>query len=546
MPLALVTHRRHRRAEVLLVCLVVAVVVAANYVWLSVNTLPPHWDQANHLISALKYHDITAACLSERRDVVRGAAHCATELAAVDQSVYAPLFPFTAGMMSYVVGRSPEALTMTNVPFMLLLAGATFTLGRRLHSNAAGVLAAVVLFAYPLVFAVSREFMIEMALLAVTALTAALLVASRHFASRPYTLLFGIAVGLALLTKFTFVLFVVGPIFWAVAMLIADVWRRPDREAELQRRAISVAWAAALAIALALVWYWPNRGTFLSTWRFVNALDPVGGSRLSADALLFYARSFVFDQAGPALAVLLLVGLLRLATVRTEYRAFLLVWIVSIYAIATIPTFKAERNNIGILIPTALVSAIGLASLPRYRTAAIAAVVAFSGVQLATFSLPRPMLADRVGTFGWSGADRSYPRHELWPLEQAVDSLGRRPARVAVVSDHPFVNGTTAEFYARAARLPIDVTPCWMVSRTPPLDLTPFDIVLAKSNADWVRPKGDGCFVGPTGAADYQGVVGDLQTSGAFSLDATSTLPDGSSLLVFRRADPQTAKAEAR
>jgi hypothetical protein len=58
-----------------------------------------------------------------------------------------------------------------------------------------------------------------------------------------------------------------------------------------------------------------------------------------------------------------------------------------------------------------------------------------------------------------------------------------------------------------------------------------------------VRPKGDGCFVGPTGAAQYQSVLARLSTPGGdFSLTASTPLPDGSSLLVFRR----TGGARAR
>jgi hypothetical protein len=523
-------------ADAVGVTAIVAAVAAANAVWLSANTVPPHWDQANHMISALKYRDISATCLGEARDAVRGVVHCARSLSAVDQSVYGPLFPFVAGMFSYVAGRSVMALTLANIPFMLVLASAVYALGRALHSRAAGIVGAALLFSYPLVFAVSREFMIELSLLAMTALSVALLVATQHFARRAATLWFGVAAGLALLTKFTVTLFIAGPIVWVLLQLALDVRRVPLPAHEVRRRLISVGGAAVIAAAIAALWYVPNGATFLSTLRFVTALDPLGGSRLSPAALTFYGRAFVWEQAGPVLALLLVIGIVRSPFMAAGPRNLLLFWIASIYAVATIPSWKAEHNDIGILIPVALLSAAGITSLERLRGGVIAAVSIFGALQLATFSLPHDALAAHVGTFGYEGAARAFPRHEWWPIEQALRGVPG-PARVAVVSDHPFVNGTTAEFYARADRLPLALTPCWMVSRTAPLNLTPFDAVVAKSSADWVRPKGDGCFVGPTGVAQYESVLAGLSSPGShFSLASSSPLPDGSSLLVFRRA----------
>ena len=64
------------RAWVLLGCLVAAV-AALNYFWLSLNTVPPHWDAANHMISALRYHDVLSQCGSQPHLTLRGLKHCA-------------------------------------------------------------------------------------------------------------------------------------------------------------------------------------------------------------------------------------------------------------------------------------------------------------------------------------------------------------------------------------------------------------------------------------------------------------------------------------
>jgi hypothetical protein len=65
-------------------------------------------------------------------------------------------------------------------------------------------------------------------------------------------------------------------------------------------------------------------------------------------------------------------------------------------------------------------------------------------------------------------------------------------------------------------------------------DFSPFDVIIAKSDADWATPAADGCFRGPDGREQYFAVLRRLEDGSAgFALITSVALPDGSSLLVF-------------
>ena len=173
-----------------------------------------------------------------------------------------------------------------------------------------------------------------------------------------------------------------------------------------------------------------------------------------------------------------------------------------LYVILTAVSHKGPHDSIGILVPAALISAIGIASLRRRRYAAVAVVSCFALLQVAVMTLPSTLGA-RVGTFGWVDVVSPFPLAEDWKVEDTLHSLANRPARVAVVSDHIFINGTTLRFYALKDNLPLDVSPCWR-SGVDSVALRRYDVVIAKSDDVWVHPSYDGCFKGPAGREEVR------------------------------------------
>ena len=256
------------------------------------------------------------------------------------------------------------------------------------------------------------------------------------------------------------------------AHLLTDVVRRRVDAYEAARRLLTLAGALALGLAVAALWYWPNRAAFLGGLRGVASLDIIDAPVLSLESLASYPNAMIWAQMGPPLFLLFIFGALRFASHVTSERRDL--------------TARVDRQHLrdpdGRQPQRAARqhrhSCAGRADLrdrhrepaPTRRSAAVAVVSCFALLQLAILRFPSTLGA-RVGTFGWVGVVSPFPRAEDWKVEDVLHSLANRPARVAVVSDHIFINGTTLGFYALKDNLPLDVPPAGGPESTVPLSV---------------------------------------------------------------------------
>jgi len=180
-----------------------------NLFWLRLDSLPPAWDQAVHLTYSLMYYRLFQHSWSD-----------GLVAAAVVSDYYPPLVhlaavPFLAlsGVPSRWTGlSSSEVAGLSNLLFFAVLIFSTYGLGRHLWNRPTGVFAACLVSFYPLLFVLSRELLLDFPLTALTALSLYLLLRTNDFRNRPYALAFGLAYGLALLTKWAFFVISLGPL----------------------------------------------------------------------------------------------------------------------------------------------------------------------------------------------------------------------------------------------------------------------------------------------------------------------------------------------
>jgi hypothetical protein len=517
--------------------LLLLVVSSTNLLYLSYNTIPPHMDLANHMTSALKYHQVMSDFF-QQPDLLsfKSIKAVLRNLVEVDQNVYPPLFPFVASFAVFFAGSSIKWLAMTQVFFMAILLYTLYQIGKKLRDEESGILAGVMILLYPMVFGSSREFMLEFPLLAITALSCYFLLYSEEFHNHTFTVLFGLSIGLGMLTKMTYVSYIVGPLGYVTWLVISKIRGGKVQPAEGVRRFCRLLVALVLGLLLAGLWYVPNYSSFLSNFRNITSLNPTGLSIFDVDSLLYFLNAMIEYQIGLPFFILFIYGLSRLGrSVNKTHAWFLLVWAFSIYLIHTFATHKNNYQDIGILLPVGIISAIAISTLRQWKKAIVTLVLLFGFLQFATLSLPEPWLAKRLGKFEWAGHYHvSFPRSEDWKIEDALRSLGDQTAKVAVISDHGVINGTTIRFYVSSLRLPLVPFPCHeLVGERK--DLRTFDFVITKSDTDWLPrgPKGAACF---GGVADYLVFLKQLEDkNGNFSIFSRTPLPDGSEMLIYKR-----------
>ena len=427
-----------------------------NFVWLSYDTTPPQWDGAGHLLSAMRYRALLANLLHGGVVAEGGVMEILGRFVRVDQSAYPPLFPLTASLVS--PNMSLRSLVMANSLFVGILAFSVYRIGQRLHSRLAGLLSAAVVLAYPIGLRLSRQFMLDYALLALTALSGFLLLASDEFRSPRATYLFGISAGLGMLTKPVYASFIVAPACYTLGRALIGAMRPQERAARLRDLA-RLGLALLLGGLLASLWYVPNFRGVSSEAARIAAYNPIGWGVFDVSSLVYYVNVLMIDQIGLPFTVLLAFGLVVLRRrLPADATGFLLSWLVGIFVLATLARYKGTRQDIGILVPISVISGLAIAGLPRFRKTMSAATFTLAAGMTLVLSLPFSALAERVGAFQWAIHYVQFPSRDDWQIESALKALGGQPSSVWVMTDHVYINGMTVDYYARSLGLPYRVT----------------------------------------------------------------------------------------
>ena len=517
--------------------LLVLVFACMNLFWLSYDTVPPHWDYANHLLSALKYHEAMSSYLAGGDWFsITSIKAVIWKLLRVDQIVYPPLFPFVGSFMIFLAGNSIKWLVMTNVLFMAILIYALLQIAKRIHNDKVGILACTIFVLYPAVFNISREFMLEIALLSATALSCYFLLYSEEFRHRTFTALFGLSVGLGMLVKPTYLSYMFGPVCFVLWSMARQVLQGSLSIGEILRRIVRTLPGLLMGLLIAGLWYGPNYASFMNSFRRVTtALDTTGYSVLDVNSFLYFPNVLIVEQIGLFFFLIFVYGLSRLTCFIDRQKAlFLVTWVLSIYFIHTFSKYKSPSNDIGVLLPISLISSIGLSSMARWKQAAIATTFVIGLLQFAALSLPETWLANKVGKFEWAGHYAVLPKKEDWRIEEALTVLGDHKSKVAVISDHIVVNGTTFEFYTKTHHLPLEITPCWEATWGKH-GLSLYDVIVAKSDTGWIPrgAQGDFCFGSSEPYMALLKHVEDKNTN--FEIFKRYPLPDGTEMLIYRR-----------
>jgi xanthosine utilization system XapX-like protein len=268
---------------------VTSVFLAITGWWLTQDRSIPIFDAGLHLSLAINVHEELSS------------GHL---LKALALSIPYPPFAYLVGSLGILVGGVGIAplILAENLVFVPLLALGCYKLGRLAFGPLAGLLAVVFALGSPLITAQFHVFMIDAPETAMVAVSVWLIVATDGFSRLRSCALAGLAVGLGMLTKEPFAIFVVGVV---VVTAVRGGWRA--------WRGLAI--FAAVALVLALPWYvheyrqiqqigseaTSSSSSYVST-------SGVAPPRLSLANLEWYLANFVGQQLYLPLTVFAAVG----------------------------------------------------------------------------------------------------------------------------------------------------------------------------------------------------------------------------------------------
>jgi 4-amino-4-deoxy-L-arabinose transferase-like glycosyltransferase len=406
-----------------------------NGIWLLNDVTLPAYDKAAHASFALKY----------LRLFEEPARLSLSKLLAVTQ-YYPPFFHVSSVPVTMALGFSVSAVSATNFLYLLIFAVSLFRIGRRLFDEWVGVGAVALTLLYPMVYALSREALVDFALIAMVTLSLDLILVTDGGLNRRRGWWLGAVAGCAMLTKWTAVTFLLGP---AALVAARAVWRdRPPLVSVLASLGLAV-----LSFSIvALPWYATAFGDVLTGVDNALGTDPVleGDPTRIIDSLSWYWGATWQVLILTWLLVPTIAGLAAFV-LRPRSRmglAFLGAWVVPALAFFVLIPNKDGRFAAPLLPAVAMMAAAGLRLFPwkALRVLAWAWILTAGLYQFYAISFAWPVKIDH----GYTGP----PRKEDWRVDAILADIAAlnlpHPIRVAFLPNHP-------DFEPNIFRLEVDV-----------------------------------------------------------------------------------------
>lgn len=271
---------------------------AGNLHWIWRDNTMRGYDMGPHIMGIVNAHNaLSHQGLAALPEVVRGKPYYTWPSAAY--------LPHAA--LSMLFGVSTQALRAYNLLFLLLLLLPLYLLGRRLHSPGAGLLAAALVPLYPLVYGESRLVGMDLPAAAMVTVAAAALLSTERLQRTGRCLLFGVALGLATLTRPHAQLYLALPVLLFFARAL--IWPASPGGGRV-RVLVNTGLTASLAALTAAPWWWGRLGEIADAFLRHGMQNPQ--MPRDASSVAFYWEMLPLATSVPLLVALLAAAALLL------------------------------------------------------------------------------------------------------------------------------------------------------------------------------------------------------------------------------------------
>lgn len=371
--------------------------------FISIESRPPAWDQANHLDVGLLYWNRL-----KQGDL--------NVLWTMKPKHYIPPFPplyHMSIMWTHATANPAWNALWSNWFYLGILLFSVFGISLRLRRDAVSAVSAALAFVCaPAVQALVHTQLIDLSLTACAAAAAWAWLRCEGFKKNRDSLLLGLLFGLGMLHKWSFFSYMI-PVYFSFFRAVS---RRDTR-----RNALSF---AALAIVVCLPWYLPRLPMILQ--RLVQASADHAVPVWEGGAFFFYLIHLP-DQLGPLLFLAACAGIF-LCWRRPAARPLLAVAAASYIFWAIVP-----NRQIRYLLPGLPgLAAVAVLALPRPAMVALAAAGVFSAANRSQGWIAPLSLG--IGPVPLEVLKQAPPRREDWKIEEIVREIGRSGTGSRVVS----------------------------------------------------------------------------------------------------------------
>ncbi|NLB35413.1 MAG: phospholipid carrier-dependent glycosyltransferase, partial [Elusimicrobia bacterium] len=201
-----------------------------NAVWLKKDSRLFGKDNSYHLRTAIEYNLEYRRVLNENTGIfsrVRELMKMTSEFTAT------PTHPPKLYLMASLFNPSHfsifKARFFVNFVYYIILIVSLYYFGKKLFDKRTALTACFIISFYPIVYIYSRNFKLDFPLLAMVSLSLALWAYTEDFKNIKYSLLLGLALGLAMITKIQILIFIAPAFIYSLFKLVKDNEERKKR-----------------------------------------------------------------------------------------------------------------------------------------------------------------------------------------------------------------------------------------------------------------------------------------------------------------------------
>ena len=408
--------------------------------WLKKNIFTPYWDEARHLTVAINYFRNFPSLFINYSDVGFNLGH---------SFVYGPLFYLTSVFLKLLLNIPYDCLALTNILFTGLLFFSVFRIGETISGKRAGFFAVLILSFYPIIYGMSRKFMLDYSLTAVLCLSVYLLIKSDYFRNIKYVIFFGLSFAAGLLIKLSFFLVLAGPLFYLTYLSL-----KKNPRIFIFNYIVFI----IIGLGIPLAWYIPGKTglpEFLIVLRDVYEYLP------GPDFLRFSELGFnnLVQQISIFGLIIFVTSLWRLVYFPAKDRKFNIVFVWFIVPFFAFLFYHGySRYYMPCLPAIALISSVCVSDLweKKYIKVSFFTAVLFMLINFFTLSfgvlndLPRfKRIFPTPGNLAWIIHS---PNKLNWRAEDVLEFIrrdsGGKDAGISLLADTGFVNNETYAYYS--------------------------------------------------------------------------------------------------
>jgi hypothetical protein len=347
--------------------------LATNLVWFLTDNHILGDGSQNHLLFSVDFFHRFSSVANSTHPILEKIAAVVKEFgmpSAINSSSYWPQgFNLSTCFFYSVAGTTLFAAKVNLLPYLFILLLSTYCIGRHIDSSSVGLVAAVSLFFYPIIFQSSRQYQLDFPLTAVVALNVLFLLKSERFRNIKFSLLFGVASGWAMLIKSLYVIFIAMPLLYELYGMCRESWREILQRPFHSRQLRNLVLALTMFVPIAMIWWGPRLSQIPSAL-YEHIFNPVKNfestpfpwsEKFSLECLFFQTHALFYTSLRPFFSTLFFIALPFFLIKKTKEKPFFLFWIIfPVFFFTFLVTLKHTRFLMPVLPAMALITAVGL------------------------------------------------------------------------------------------------------------------------------------------------------------------------------------------